>query len=86
MHFSAVGGLCSTAHDYMRFCQMLVNDGEWDGVRILRADTVRMMSSNQIGKKILPAHYGWQKFGLGLGIIDDQNDTLHGAYGWGGAC
>jgi CubicO group peptidase (beta-lactamase class C family) len=85
VHFSAVGGLCSTAHDYMRFCQMLVNGGEWEGVRILRGDTVRMMSSNQIDKKVLPANYGWQKFGLGFGIIDDQNDALHGAYGWSGA-
>jgi CubicO group peptidase (beta-lactamase class C family) len=85
-HFSAVGGLCATASDYMRFCQMLASGGEWNGVRILRHETVQMMTKNQIKDKTVPAIYGgWQKFGLGFGIMDDRNDALHEAYGWGGA-
>ncbi|MDP1748320.1 MAG: serine hydrolase [Reyranella sp.] len=44
--FSGGGGLVSTAPDYLRFCQMLLNGGELDGARILAADTVRQMTMN----------------------------------------
>jgi CubicO group peptidase (beta-lactamase class C family) len=84
-YFSA-GGLCATASDYMRFCQMLVNHGELDGVPILRPETVRMMTSNQIGRHTVREDFGWRKFGLGFGIEDEEpGDPLHKAYGWGGA-
>ena len=43
------GGLCGTARDYGRFLRMLLNCGTLDGVRLLRADTVRDMGRNQIG-------------------------------------
>ena len=33
----------------MRFCQMLLNEGELDGIRLSRADTVKMMTANQVG-------------------------------------
>jgi len=45
--FSAGGGLVSTASDYLRFLQMLLNGGELDGVRVLKSETVKMMLSRQ---------------------------------------
>jgi CubicO group peptidase (beta-lactamase class C family) len=49
------GGLSSTAGDYIRFVRMILNDGQLDGVRILKADTVEAMSRNQIGAIGVPA-------------------------------
>jgi methyl acetate hydrolase len=49
------GGLSSTADDYARFLRMLLNGGELDGVRILSADTVELMSRNHIGALAVPA-------------------------------
>ena len=81
------GGLVSTAPDYMRFCQMLLNGGELEGVRILKKETVELMR--------YPHHDGW--FGLGFSIVngkaskdtDDKapKDTPEsiGSYSWGGA-
>ncbi|MDX2145820.1 MAG: serine hydrolase domain-containing protein [Rhodospirillaceae bacterium] len=45
--FSAGGGLVSTATDYLRFLQMLLNGGELDGARILKPETVKMMLTRQ---------------------------------------
>jgi methyl acetate hydrolase len=47
--FSGGGGLRSTAHDYVRFMQAILNGGELDGVRILSAASVSLMSQNHIG-------------------------------------
>ena len=81
------GALVSTAPDYMRFCQMLLNGGELEGVRILKQETVKLMRS--------PHHEGW--FGLGFSIVNhnESKDTDHkepkdtpesiGSYSWGGA-
>jgi CubicO group peptidase (beta-lactamase class C family) len=66
-------GLCSTAADYARFCQMLLNRGELDGMRVLKAETVDLMFENQ-----LPPEIG-QKYGLGGGVDGE------GGYSWGGA-
>ncbi len=49
------GGLSSTADDYIRFLRMLINGGALDGVRILSADTVALMSRNHIGPLAVPA-------------------------------
>jgi len=46
--FSGGAGLVSTAADYLRFCQMLLNGGELDGVRILKAETVRRMTTDSL--------------------------------------
>jgi len=46
--FSGGGGLVSTAPDYLRFCQMLLNGGELGGVRILSANTVRQMTTDAL--------------------------------------
>ncbi len=45
---SGGGGLAGTAADYLRFCQMLLNGGELDGVRILAPKTVRLMASDHL--------------------------------------
>ena len=49
------GGLVSTAADYIRFLQMLLNDGAVNGRRVLRAETVASMGRNQIGAVSVPA-------------------------------
>src|SRR5580692_4976666 len=46
--FSGGGGMLSTASDYARFCQMLVNGGELDGVRLLSPKTLAVMTSDQL--------------------------------------
>jgi len=46
--FSGGGGMLSTAGDYARFCQMLLNSGELDGVRILAPKTIALMTSDQL--------------------------------------
>jgi CubicO group peptidase (beta-lactamase class C family) len=76
------GNICSTPGDYMRFCQMLLNEGELDGVRLLRADTVKMMTANQVGDL-----RGEEGYGFGFGITPDTADTpeqLRGSYYWYG--
>ncbi|MEZ5948376.1 MAG: serine hydrolase [Planctomycetaceae bacterium] len=67
------GGLLSTAEDYERFCLMLMNRGELNGVRVLKPETVDLMFQNH-----LPASLGL-KYGLG-GAVDGE-----GGYSWGGA-
>jgi methyl acetate hydrolase len=49
-NFSGGGGIYSTGPDYLTFIRMLLQGGSFDGVRILRADTVALMGENQIGK------------------------------------
>jgi CubicO group peptidase (beta-lactamase class C family) len=83
-YFSGGGGLSSTAADYVRFCQMLLNGGELDGVRLLSPKTVDLMTMNHIGD--LDAWGG--KFGLGFRIVPEgrQADELTsvGVYDWMG--
>ena len=47
---SGAGGLYSTAGDYARFCRMLLNAGELDGIRILRRRTVELMMTNHLAQ------------------------------------
>lgn len=91
---SGGGGLVSTAPDYMRFCRMLLDRGELDGVRLLRAETVAMMTSNQLPREAYPIEIsGLQRqgvgFGLGFSVIVERIDAAPyvpvGEYGWGGA-
>lgn len=50
--YSGGGGLVSTTRDYLRFCQMLLNRGELDGVRVLKPETVDLMLTNQLPEGI----------------------------------
>lgn len=87
-YFSGSYGLKSTAGDYLRFEQMLVNGGELFGNRLLSPRTVRMMSSNQTGELFSSSREG-QGFGYTVAtsenpIVANQRRT-QGAFGWGGA-
>lgn len=73
-------GVTSTAADYFRFCQMLLNKGELDGVRVLSRKTVELMTAtNQIGELAATPWYdaGW-KFGLGVAIQADRTHAVDG--------
>ncbi len=85
-NFSGGAGLVSTAADYGRFLQMLLNGGSLDGARILAPRTVALMTSNQTGALFSQSGEG---FGLGFSILErpGANGRVEsvGTYGWGGA-
>lgn len=80
---SGGGGLCSTISDYTRFCQMMLNGGELDGVRLLSPKTVALMTADHVGD-LNPG----SGFGLGFGVTRSLREagelTSTGAYRWGG--
>lgn len=91
---SGGGGLVSTARDYLRFCQMFVNGGELFGKRLLKKETVEMMTRNQLPEVAMPVAIGPLKrigvgFGLGFSVRVGKSDfelaSAVGEYGWGGA-
>jgi CubicO group peptidase (beta-lactamase class C family) len=97
---SGGGGLVSTAHDYLRFCRMMLNGGTLDGVQILSPKTVALFSLNYLpeGREIadmsLPgmfseSGYAGVGFSLGCGVNVDVAKTRVpgslGEYFWGGA-
>ena len=85
-NFSGGAGLVSTARDYARLLQMLLNGGELDGRRILSPRSVALMTTNQVGTLYNANGMG---FGLGFSIIEraGADNTLMnvGTWGWGGA-
>ncbi|OLC42557.1 MAG: hypothetical protein AUH75_04320 [Gemmatimonadetes bacterium 13_1_40CM_4_65_7] len=84
--FAGGAGLISTAPDYARFLQMLLNGGELDGVRILAPHTVALMTHNQVGT--LYDSTGARGFGFGFGITERYGAigmTSVGTFSWGGA-
>jgi CubicO group peptidase (beta-lactamase class C family) len=84
---SGGAGMSATIGDYARFLQMLLNEGELDGVRVLRAETVRQMTQNATGNMRTIRGPGWG-FTLGFGILTDpaaaKSRLPAGSYGWGG--
>lgn len=94
---SGGGGLVSTMDDYGRFAQMLVNQGELDGARILKPETIELMRTNVLrdGQNLssLGVNQGDVYPGLGMGLtvgtIEDPeavpSKTPAGSYFWGGA-
>ncbi|MCP4751307.1 MAG: beta-lactamase family protein [Proteobacteria bacterium] len=97
--FSGGGGLVSTATDYWRFCQMLLNGGELNGVRLLGRKTVELMTMNHLPggqemadmsvatfSQVAPEGSG---FGLGFSVILNPARAgvigSTGEYSWGGA-
>jgi CubicO group peptidase (beta-lactamase class C family) len=97
---SGGGGLVSTAHDYLRFCRMMLHGGTLDGVQILSPKTVQLFSLNHLpGNKELgdmappglfsEAGYSGIGFSIGCGVnIDVARTRLPGTLGeyfWGGA-
>lgn len=88
-YFSGGGGLSSTIYDYAVFLQMLLNGGEYNGVRLLSHNTVRMMTMNQVGDLFVNLGVKTEnKFGFGFSIITDNGSRLgpsqSGTYAWGG--
>jgi CubicO group peptidase (beta-lactamase class C family) len=81
--FAGGAGLCSTAADYARFCQMILNGGKLEGTRLLSRKTVELMTHDQLGK-ISPD----SGFGLGFGVSGEKAPLEEvgspGNYGWGG--
>ncbi len=94
-YFSGAGGLSSTVEDYLRFCQMKLNGGNFNGARLLSRKTVELMTADDLPEDIV--HYPiWYTirlrghgFGLGYRVITDLGDAALvgslGSYGWGGA-
>jgi len=96
---SGGGGLVSSAQDYHRFAQMLLGEGELDGVRLLGNRTVRYMTRNHLpggadleefGRPLFAeTTYDGVGFGLGFSVVEDPAKnkvlTTKGEFGWGGA-
>jgi CubicO group peptidase (beta-lactamase class C family) len=87
--FNGAGGLSSTAEDYARFCQMLLNGGSYNGARLLSRKSVELMTANHIGNLAIWPDLAGYRFGLGFRVLTDlgKSATLGslGSYGWGGA-
>jgi CubicO group peptidase (beta-lactamase class C family) len=91
--FSGGGGLVSTAPDYLRFCQMLLNGGELDGVRVLSPQTVKEMTTNALPSDIrifgneIGALAG-TSFGLGFAVrtspVFSKTPGAVGSFSWAG--
>ena len=88
------GGLVSAAEDFLHFEQMLLNDGELFGRRLLSPAIVKMMSSNQVGDLFATSGKGVKAqngmgFGYGVAVTLDPitagSSRGKGAFGWGGA-
>lgn len=90
VNFGGGSQTVSTAPDYLRFCQMLLNGGELDGVRILSRKTVELMTSDHLGDMprggLLARGYG---FGFTMAVSHGAGKTgvagSEGEYFWGGA-
>ncbi len=84
--WSGVNGIYTTAADYMTFCQMLLNNGEWKGKRLLSRKTVELMTLNHVGDLFNGAGEG---FGLGFAVVEDVAKTellgSKGIFYWSGA-
>lgn len=89
--FLGGAGLTSTLDDYARFYEMLLNDGELDGVRILTRKSVEMMRTDDLGSlpHIGPTLPAWAGFGLTFAINPSPGKSgepvTEGTYWWGGA-
>lgn len=97
-YFSGGDGLVSTAIDYWRFCQMLLNGGELEGVRLLGPRTIDFMTTNHLpgGKDLATLSTGafseiaYEGTGFGLGfavknkVINPRTMGSPGEYSWGG--
>ena len=85
---SGGGGLQSTAADYLRFCQMVLNDGELDGVQLLGRKTAELIRMSHVPPDWLAPERTGTGFGLGFSVITDVAETHTlgsvGTCSWGG--
>ena len=87
------GGLFSTAPDYFRFCQALLNGGRLDGARLLKPETVKLMRKSVLKPGVGLDLYGSVQQGVGFGMdfAVNENPAISGlpqgqdTYWWGGA-
>lgn len=88
-YYGGVAGLFSTASDYWRFGQMLLNGGELDGVRLLSPKTINLMITNHSGNHDIYIRGPGYNFGLGFGLLNDpgvaRDPLTPGSFTWGGA-
>jgi len=94
---SGGGGLVSTAGDYLRFCRMMLNKGEFEGTRLLGRKSVELMTSNHLRgdmadmgqARFSESSYEGIGFGLGFSVMIDPAKAqilgTKGEYAWGGA-
>jgi CubicO group peptidase (beta-lactamase class C family) len=91
---SGGGGLVGSGRDYLRFLLMIDGGGALEGSRVLKPESVRLMTTNQLPPAAFPIYFGQQKrhgtgFGLGFSVrtADTEWDPAGrvGEYGWGGA-
>jgi CubicO group peptidase (beta-lactamase class C family) len=84
---SGGGGLVSTAYDYLHFCQMLLDKGQYKDKRLLSRKTVELMSSDNLGN--IPGMRPGYGFGLGFAVSKAPGEAgilgTVGEYNWGGA-
>ncbi|MFN3580049.1 MAG: serine hydrolase domain-containing protein [Pseudomonas sp.] len=82
------GGLVSTMDDYLRFARMLLNEGELDGVRLLKPETVQMMRRNHLPEGVAgPDWAPGNLFGLNVAVVNDAEAAGHlpvDTYWWWG--
>lgn len=96
-YLSGSAGLVSTAADYYRFAQMLLNGGAWEGTRLLGRKTVELMTRNHLPEDLIPFYLPWRNlshytkgcgFGLGVRVVQDVPAAgilgSEGEYGWSG--
>ena len=88
--FSGGAGYLSTALDYAKFLQMMLNGGKFNGNQILSPKTVELMIADHVGVRDIPyGSRGGSGFGLGFSITKDVGERGEpgsvGTFEWGGA-
>jgi len=100
-YLSGGGGLVSTLEDYMKFCLMMLNGGQYKNNQIVSKETIELMTSNQLpnNNTFLDLQYikyedsesikRMEGYGFGLGVLvkiaENMSRSGIGGYGWGGA-
>jgi CubicO group peptidase (beta-lactamase class C family) len=83
-YFSGGSGMVSNVEDYAKFCQMILNKGNYNNVQVLSEESINLMTTNQIGN----LNVGKNKFGLGFEIATEmglKNGSKVGKLSWSGA-
>ncbi len=88
-------GLTSTVDDYMKFAQMLVNEGQYNGASVLKEETVKLMATNHLSDSVTERMWLPSKGQVGFGIdfavrlqppaTEDENNGVVGEFFWDGA-